>query len=72
MIGVYYLWDGASVVYVGASRNVERRIRQHASRDLDFSGYFVDTCELEKLNELEARAIAEFRPKFNVNANLQA
>ncbi len=72
MTGVYYLFDGAAVLYVGQSLDVEKRVRQHhADKQIDFSGYFVDSCEPAKLNELEAKAIEEFKPKYNVRANLQ-
>jgi len=64
MIGVYYLWDGAQVLYIGASINVERRLRQHR-RNIDFSGYFVDKCEESELRDREATAIREFKPKLN-------
>jgi predicted GIY-YIG superfamily endonuclease len=65
MCGVYYLTDGLDVLYVGASRNVEARIRQHA-RNIDFSQVFVDQCEPEQFPALEAKAIREFNPHLNV------
>ena len=64
MCGVYYLTDGLDVLYVGASRNVEARIRQHA-RNIDFSQVFVDQCEADQLPVMEAKAIREFRPPLN-------
>jgi excinuclease UvrABC nuclease subunit len=70
--GIYYLWDGAEVLYVGKSINVQKRIARHRSARLDFSGYFVDTCAPLELDRREAQAIAEFSPKHNVNANLGA
>lgn len=69
MCGVYYLWDGAEVLYIGSSRNVEKRISQHRSR-LDFAGYFVDECHTSELREREAKAIAEFNPKYNSSSVL--
>ena len=70
MIGVYYLWDGAEVIYVGSSRNVERRIARHKATGLDFSGYFVDKRPRSRLREFEAKAIAEFKPKLNASSVL--
>jgi excinuclease UvrABC nuclease subunit len=64
MTGVYYLFDGAAVLYVGASRNVERRISQHRSR-IDFCGFFVDQCKAEELSDHECAAIKEFNPPYN-------
>ena len=66
MCGVYYLFDGAAVLYVGASIDVDRRIGEHKSK-IDFAGYFVDECKPEQLNELEAKAIQEFKPPFNTH-----
>jgi excinuclease UvrABC nuclease subunit len=70
MIGVYYLWDGATVLYVGQSICVEKRIGQHLNT-LDFAGYFVDECPAEELNAREAAAIAEFDPPYNHKTNCQ-
>jgi hypothetical protein len=67
--GVYYLWDGAAVLYVGASSHVEKRIRQHVNQsDIDFCGYFCDPCAPEELRERELAAIAEFSPPYNVQS----
>jgi hypothetical protein len=65
MVGVYYLWDGSEVLYIGASVNVERRIAQHASSGLDFAGYFCDQCAADELQDRESAAIREFRPALN-------
>ncbi len=65
MCGVYYLTDGLDVLYVGSSRNVEKRVRQHASGDIDFSQVFVEQCEPGELNDRECAAIREFNPPFN-------
>ena len=70
MCGVYYLWDGAEVIYIGSSRNVERRISQHRATGLDFCAYFVDKRPRARLREYEANAIAEFSPKLNVTSVL--
>ena len=64
MCGVYYLTDGLDVLYVGASRNVEQRIRQHASK-IDFSQVFVDQCKPEELGDMECAALREFNPPLN-------
>jgi hypothetical protein len=72
MCGVYYLFDGAAVLYVGASRQVERRIAEHRFNRLNFSGYFVDECPEPELDKREAAAIAEFDPPWNNSANLRA
>ena len=61
--GVYYLWDGAAVLYVGSSVWVEKRVAYHRRNGvIDFCGYFVDECKEEELKAREAAAIAEFKP----------
>ena len=65
MCGVYYLTDGLTVLYVGASVNVEARVRQHSQSDIDFSQVFVDQCTPDQLRDLECAAIREFKPPFN-------
>jgi len=69
MCGIYYLWDGAKVIYVGASRYIEGRISSHCNRGVDFTGYFVDECAASELNEREAKAINEFQPTLNYQTN---
>lgn len=64
MCGVYYLTDGLDVIYIGASLNVERRIKEHTSR-IDFAQVFVDQCEPHELASLEGKAIREFNPPLN-------
>src|SRR4030095_12254079 len=63
--GIYYLWDGAAVLYVGASNNVGKRIQEHFATGLDFAGYFCDPCNPENLEPREHRAIKEFNPPWN-------
>jgi hypothetical protein len=65
MVGVYYLWDGSEVLYIGSSINVERRVAKHAYSGLDFAGYFCDPCRKRELRDREAAAIREFRPLLN-------
>ena len=64
LCGRYYLWDGAAVLYVGASRDVEKTVRKHARDGIDFCGYFFDECEASEFAEREAAARKEFRPPF--------
>jgi predicted GIY-YIG superfamily endonuclease len=66
MCGVYYLWDGASVLYVGASTNVRARIQAHCRNGIDFCGYFCDECAEDQLHDLEQAAIMRYAPPFNI------
>jgi hypothetical protein len=65
MTGVYYLWDGSDVIYIGSSINVKWRMAYHRARGLDFAGYFIEECAVEQLREREFAAIREFKPRFN-------
>jgi hypothetical protein len=53
MTGVYYLWDGADVIYIGSSVNVKWRISYHRARGLDFAGYFVKSVRLNSLQSVK-------------------
>jgi predicted GIY-YIG superfamily endonuclease len=66
MCGVYYLTDGLDVLYVGASIDLERRIMEHSSRDIDFSQVFVDQCDPSDLERLECEAIKRYESPFNI------
>lgn len=63
--GIYYLWDGERVVYVGQSKDVEKRLSQHAHRGTPFIQAFFDPCAPSELLDREAIAIREFRPVLN-------
>ena len=62
--GIYYLWDGERVLYVGASIDVPSRLRVHA-RNIPFIQAFFDPCTPDQLGEREAAAIREFKPVLN-------
>src|SRR5438128_2391324 len=64
--GIYYLTDGLDVLYVGKSTNVEARIAQWRSNDIDFSQVFVDKCQPQQLDRLECEAIRRYDPPFNI------
>lgn len=63
--GIYYLTDGLDVIYVGCSRDVAKRVGEHA-RYIDFSQVFVDDCEVWEFRTKEAAGIREFDPILNV------
>jgi hypothetical protein len=65
LCGIYYLWDGAAVLYVGKATDVERALRWRKWSGIDFCGYFVDECAPEELHDRELAAIKEFRPPYN-------
>jgi excinuclease UvrABC nuclease subunit len=64
--GIYYLWDGERVLYVGKSTNVRRRLREHARAEIPFIQAFFDPCTADELDSREMAAIREFRPTLNI------
>ena len=65
-IGIYFLYKGNEVVYVGQSVNIENRIQEHrGSKDFDSYNYVL--CDRGELNEKEAYYILKHRPSYNVN-----
>lgn len=62
--GIYFLFDGDEIVYVGQSKNVWKRLAQH-SKDKLFNGYTVLSCDPASLDDIEKHYIKEFSPKYN-------
>jgi predicted GIY-YIG superfamily endonuclease len=72
--GIYRMYDQAdTVIYVGKSQDLHRRIHQHVGKDTH-AAYFMDevkliewTTEIDPVyqNMLEAIFIAYHRPKYN-------
>lgn len=63
MIGIYFLLKNKKIVYIGQSRNVERRIASH--RDKDFDSFRVIACGVDDLLRYEKRLINYFKPELN-------
>jgi hypothetical protein len=61
--GVYLLYDGQDVVYVGQSMNVHQRILQHG--DKHFDSYRVIECAEAHLGSFERFMINYFLPRYN-------
>ena len=65
MVGVYFLLDGDEIVYVGQSKsNIPARIQAHA-KDKEFQKFTVMPCDPDMLDDLEAKYIAQYAPKYN-------
>lgn len=63
---IYFLFDGANLVYVGKSRSVIGRLNTHISRtDKVFDSIAVIPCPAIELDETEERIIAALRPRYN-------
>jgi hypothetical protein len=65
VIGIYFLFDGEDLVYVGQSNNVLSRVQTHAAKSVQFDRYAVVECQLNELNELEGKYITQYKPKLN-------
>lgn len=66
IIGVYFLFQGLRIVYVGRSADCLRRIIEHKrDRSKAFDRYAIQRCRQKDLGPLEALYIAKFRPKYN-------
>jgi len=64
--GVYFLYDGDNLVYVGQSRHIPSRISQHLrKKELSFSRVEVLSAPVENLRDLEAECIARYLPRDN-------
>lgn len=61
--GVYFLIDGAEVVYVGQAVNVYARISQHTNKR--FTHYAFVPCAADALDRMESLYIHCLRPKLN-------
>lgn len=64
---VYRLWEGSTLVYVGQTNNLARRISQH-QEDKVFDSFdiytHIDNIEIRLATE--KRLIERFRPKYNI------
>ena len=67
MIGVYSLFDKDVIVYVGKSKQVEERIKNHKYDGKIFDRYECVECLEEEMNELEISEIRRHKPKYNID-----
>lgn len=64
--GVYFLFDGDEVVYIGQSRrSVSSRVAFGSKNGVPFDSFLVIPVPEEELNSYERAAINEFQPRFN-------
>lgn len=65
-VGIYFLFDGEQCVYVGQSRQVHTRVREHRARLKGrFTTYAWIPCRLEELDGLEREYIELLQPPLN-------
>lgn len=63
--GVYLLFNGDTVVYVGKSLDPEKRIGIHLTTKKDVDSYYIYPCSVEDLDEMESKYILKYLPKYN-------
>jgi excinuclease UvrABC nuclease subunit len=65
--GVYFLCQGATVVYVGRAKNIARRLANHFDRK-DFDSVMVMRVSEEMLSSVEMHWIQRLQPELNRHA----
>jgi hypothetical protein len=64
--GVYILYQDSTVVYVGKSCDVHKRVTQHT--DKDFTSYRVVPCDDSINGDMERMLIEFFLPRYNTDS----
>ncbi len=75
--GIYFLFKNDSVVYIGSSRDCNKRIREHTRRGMiDFDSYYIQPLLYPSIkyygtasHRMELIYINHFRPKYNKYGN---
>ena len=68
--GVYFLFDGKELVYVGKGWNCFLRIAEHTRKDSDkiFTSWnYIHIEDEAEYNALERKLINKYSPKYNRN-----
>ncbi len=68
--GVYFLFDGKELVYIGKGWNCFLRIAEHTRKDSDkiFTSWnYIHIKDKTEYNALERKLINKFSPKYNRN-----
>lgn len=71
MTCIYFLLHEDEIVYIGQSTSPQTRIKQHVREAYvgEFDGIYFHFCDPDMLDELEARYITTFKPKYNSVVN---
>lgn len=64
---VYTLYNGDKPVYVGQTKNLQKRLHDHAMSDKEFSSFEFVVCDKDKMNITEADLIVKLNPPMNTN-----
>ncbi len=64
--GIYFLWAGSRIVYVGQSKKIGQRLCQHiADKTKKFNRFSYVRCDLRRLNSWERHYIDALVPVYN-------
>ena len=68
--GVYFLFHGSTLMYIGKSLHVHERIAKHMrDRVFGFDAYTIVAAPKSQIGDLEARYIRALSPTFNKMMN---
>ena len=62
--GIYFLFDGSNLVYIGQSENIFKRVPIHLETKKFDNWNYIEFVE-DDLNILEAEFILKYKPKYN-------
>ena len=62
--GIYFLFDGSNLVYIGQSENIFKRVPIHLETKKFDNWNYIEFVE-DDLNILEAEFILKYQPKYN-------
>lgn len=69
LCGVYFLFAGDDLIYVGKSTNVESRVHSHTRSGVQFDSYALIECDESELADVETAYILRFKPPRNGRQN---
>ncbi|QKJ62400.1 GIY-YIG nuclease family protein [Flavobacterium sp. M31R6] len=72
--GIYFLFDGNELVYIGKGWNCLLRIAEHTRKDSDkkFTSWnYISINDINEYNRIEKELIKKHNPKYNKTHNNQ-
>jgi excinuclease UvrABC nuclease subunit len=74
--GIYHLFKGDKLVYIGMSKNICNRLLNHLrdeNKDFDYCLWFVTKDKtVNQIFEIEKRMITYWKPKYNQRHNISS
>lgn len=64
--GVYLLMERGELIYVGSSKNVDKRLREHRQNGRQFDCAHVISCPIEHAITIESQLIKRLEPSENI------